>query len=433
MIVSGIIPTDIGAGADSVILMSCRYAFVKVITMSYSQPFLLPAVFFMALIIACKKGDGGSSQPAPSVSVSNISLAEGNGVTTQFQFTIKLNRASSQAVTVSYSTLEGTAKSGEDFTAIMNGSVALQAGETEKAVTVSVVADDIREADETFTLMLTGAVNATIQQATAEAAIVNDDTRVPFTNAGYDAPAGYAGYTLAWADEFNAGSLDAGAWTHQNGDGCPGICGWGNNELEYYTSRPENLFFQDGKLIIEARKENFSGKNYTSSKILTQGKKTFKFGRIDMRARLPKGKGIWPAFWMLPQNNVYGGWPTSGEIDIMEMVGHEPNKTYGTVHYGPGPGSLQVNRGATLASGTLNDEFHVYSLEWKQDQLKWYLDGVLFSTVNKTDLVASATYPFNETFFLILNLAVGGNWPGSPDATTVFPQWYIVDYIRVYQ
>lgn len=399
----------------------------------YPVPLMLAGYLLLALTTACKKGGGDSNQPLPSVSVSNISQPEGNGGTTNFRFAVKLSRASAQAVTISYSTLEGTAKNGDDFTAVNNLSVTLQPNETEKAVTIAVVADDARESDETFTLMLTGAVNATIQQQTAEGTIVNDDTRVPFTNAGYDAPTSYAGYTLAWADEFNAGSLDAAAWTNQNGDGCPGICGWGNNELEYYTGRPENIFFQDGKLIIEARKENFGGRNYTSSKILTQGKKTFKFGRVDIRAKLPKGKGIWPAFWMLPQNNVFGGWPTSGEIDIMEVVGHEPNKTHGTIHYGPGPGSLQVSRNTTLATGTLNDEFHVYSLEWKQDQLKWYLDGMLFSTVNKSELVASATYPFNEAFFFIVNLAVGGNWPGNPDATTVFPQWLVVDYIRMYQ
>lgn len=383
---------------------------------------------------ACKKGGGGdTNQPLPSVSVNNIALAEGNTGTTAFQFTLKLSKASSQPVTVTWSTVESSAKNNEDFTAAANQSATLQAGETEKMITVSVIADDIKESDETFSVMLTGATHATIGQQTAEATITNDDTRVPFTNAGYDAPTSYAGYTLTWADEFNNGSLDGAAWTNQNGDGCPNICGWGNNELEYYTGRPDNLFFQDGKLIIEAKKEAFSGRNYTSSKILTQGKKIFKFGRIDIRAKLPKGKGIWPAFWMLPQSNVYGGWPTSGEIDIMEVVGHEPNRTYATIHYGPGPGSLQIGRNTTLASGTLNDEFHVYSLEWKQDQLKWYLDGVLFSTVNKADLVATATYPFNENFFFIINLAVGGNWPGSPDATTAFPQWLIVDYVRVYQ
>lgn len=250
------------------------------------------------------------------------------------------------------------------------------------------------------------------------------------SDTGYEAPTSYKGMSLAWKDDFNGTELDPSVWSFENGDGCPNLCGWGNNELEYY--RPENLSFQDGKMIIEARPEAFGGKSYTSSRILTRGKKAFKFGRIDIRARLPKGKGIWPAFWLLPQNNVYGGWPRSGEIDLMEMVGHEPGKVHGTLHFGPGPGSTQISRSYTLPSGTFNDEFHVFSLEWKPDVIKWYVDGNLYSTATKADFGAN-NYPFNEDFFLIFNLAVGGAWPGNPDATTTFPQWLIVDYIRVYQ
>ncbi len=153
---------------------------------------------------------------------------------------------------------------------------------------------------------------------------------------------------------------------------------------------------------------------------------------MDIRAILPKGKGIWPAFWMLPQYNVFGGWPRSGEIDIMEMVGHEPNKVHGTLHYGPGPGSIFQGMSYTLPQGDFSNAFHVFSLEWKEDLLKWYVDGNLFQTINKSAL-GSNNYPFNEMFYFIFNLAIGGNWPGNPDATTNFPQWLIVDYIRVYQ
>jgi beta-glucanase (GH16 family) len=388
--------------------------------------------FLLIFAMACKKGGGSGNQPDPTVSISGVTQAEGNSGTTPFIFTVTLSSATSKQVTVTYSTVEGSAKAGEDFTAATNQTLTFQANETQKTVTINVVADDAREADDEFSLMLTGATNATIQQLTALGKITNDDTRVPFTNAGYDAPTTYAGYTLAWQDEFNAGALNTTSWSFENGDGCPNICGWGNNELEYYTDRPENLFFQDGKLIIEARNESYNGKNYTSSKILTRGKKPFRFGRLDIRAKLPKGKGIWPAFWLLPQTNVYGGWPRSGEIDLMEMIGHEANRSYGTLHYGPGPGSIQISRNYTLPSGIFNDEFHVFSLEWKIDQVKWYIDGNLYSTVNKAD-VGGNTWPFNEEFFVIFNMAVGGNWPGSPDATTYFPQWLIVDYIRLYQ
>lgn len=390
-------------------------------------------LFFLVLLAtmaACKKSGGGSDAPVPIVSVSSIVQAEGNGGTSSFVFTVKLSVATSKQVVVNYSTQEGSAKAGEDYTTVTNQAVTFQPNETQKTAVISVVADNMRESDDEFTLILTGATNATIQQYTATGLITNDDTQVPFTNAGYDAPTTYAGYTLWWGDEFNTGALDLNAWAFENGDGCPNVCGWGNNELEYY--RPDNLFFQDGKMIIEARKENFGGKSYTSSKILTRGKKVFKYGRIDVRAKLPKGKGIWPAFWLLPQNNVFGGWPSSGEIDLMELVGHEPNRTHGTIHYGPGPGSTSINRNYTLASGTFNDEFHVFSLEWKLDQLKWYVDGNLYSTINKAD-IGAFNYPFNEDFFMIINFAVGGNWPGSPDATTSFPQWLIVDYVRVYK
>lgn len=274
------------------------------------------------------------------------------------------------------------------------------------------------------------AKSATVQQGVATKAVQKNDTKVAINNAGYEAPTSYEGYKLVWKDEFNGPALDSLAWSFENGDGCPNLCGWGNNELEYY--RPDNLSFQDGKMIIEARPEAVGGKSYTSSKIVTRGKKTFKYGRIDIRARLPIGKGIWPAFWLLPQNNVYGGWPRSGEIDLLELLGHEPNKMHGTLHFGPGPGSTQITKTYTLSTGTFHDEFHVFSVEWKEDQIKWFVDGNLFSTANKADF-GTTHYPFNEDFYLIFNLAVGGNWPGNPDATTTFPQRMIVDYIRVYQ
>ena len=389
-------------------------------------------VILSLITASCGKGGGGATEAQPVVSVNSVSQAEGNTGTTSFTFTLTLNKATSKEVTVYYSTTEGSAKAGLDYTAVNNQSVVIAPNQLQTTITISVVADDIREGDETFTLLLSGSTNASIQQYSGTGTIVNDDTKVPFTNAGYDAPTSYPGYALVWEDNFNSGTLDNAAWSVEGGDGCPSICGWGNNELEYYTGRPENLFFQDGKLIIEARPESFGGKNYTSSKIVSRGKKTFKYARVDIRAKLPKGKGIWPALWMLPQNNVYGGWPTSGEIDIMELVGHEANKSHGTLHFGPGPGSTQISRSYTLPSGVFNDEFHVFSLEWKQDQIKIYVDNNLFSTVNKAD-VGSAIWPFNEQFFFIFNLAVGGNWPGNPDATTVFPQWLIVDYVRVYQ
>ncbi|RYZ23124.1 MAG: glycosyl hydrolase family protein [Chitinophagaceae bacterium] len=396
---------------------------------------MIPFSALLLLALACNKGGGdGGGTPAQQarISIDDLAANEGNSGSTEFAFRVTLSAAQAGAVTVQYRTQDGSGRAGEDYTAVSGGSVSFAPGETEKLVRIAVAADDAKEGDDTFQVILSNASGGAISRATATGQILNDDTRVAFTNAGYDAPTSYPGYTLAWSDEFNGNTLNTTDWKFQGGDGCPSLCGWGNNELEYYTDRPENLFFQDGKLIIEARKESFAGKAYTSSKILTEGKKTFKFGRIDIRARLPKGKGIWPALWLLPQDNTFGGWPRSGEIDLMELVGHEPNKVYGTLHYGPGPGSTQTSRGYTLPSGNFSDEFHVFSVEWKQDQIKWYVDNNLFSTVNKTD-IGSLNWPFNERFFLIFNLAVGGNWPGNPDVSTYLPQWMIVDYIRVYQ
>ena len=390
-------------------------------------------ILSFSLLTNCSKSSSSSTpaETTPKISINDIAHAEGNSGTTQFEFTVSLDHASSEVVSVNYATVEGFAKANEDFVPA-SLTISFQPNETQKTISIAVVGDDIKEGDDDFSVTLSTAVNASIYKATGTAIIQNDDTRVNFTNTGYDAPTSYPGYALAWADEFNAGSLNTTDWSFENGDGCPGNCGWGNSELEYYTNRPDNLFFQDGKMIIEAKKENYFGKNYTSSKILTRGKKVFKFGRIDIRAKLPKGKGIWPAFWLLPQDNVYGGWPTSGELDMMEMIGHQPSTTYGTLHFGPGPGSTQLGGNYTLPSGLFNDEFHVFSIIWKQDQIQWLVDGVAYSTHTVAEF-GSNTYPFNENFFLIFNMAVGGNWPGSPDATTYLPQWLIVDYIRVYQ
>ncbi|MBN9299597.1 MAG: family 16 glycosylhydrolase [Filimonas sp.] len=377
-----------------------------------------------------KKSDGGNPPSLPAVSVDDIKLLEGNSGYTNAIFTIKLDKPTDKTVTVTCNTIDKWAVHDQDFVPLTNKQISLQPGETQVQLIVQIVGDDIKEGDEPFVLSLSNATNAMFNREQAVCTILNDDTKVPFTEAGYTTPLSYPGYTLAWSDECNDGKLNTTIWSYENGDGCPGICGWGNNEQEYY--KPDNLFFQDGKMIIEARNDGYSGKPYTSTKILTRDKKLIKFARIDIRAKLPVGKGIWPAFWLLPQSNVYGSWPKSGEIDMMEALGHETNKVYGTAHYGPGPGSTQIGRNYVIPNGSYNDSFHVYSLIWKQDQIQWLVDDKLYSTVNKSD-VGSNTYPFNEDFFFIINMAVGGNWPGNPDASTYFPQWLIVDYVRVFQ
>ena len=369
----------------------------------------------------------------PKILITDVTKKEGNNMTSAFDIKVSLNKTSPKLITVVYNTREGTARAGEDFISLSDNTLIFKPGEKEKTISVSIKADDVKEGDDQFTINLSAQTNAQLEKNSATITILNDDTKVWFSNSGYESPLTYAGYSLVWADEFNSNQLNTTDWTYQNGDGCPALCGWGNNELQFYTNRNENLFFQDGKLVIEAKKEPMSGKEFTSSKIVTSGKKAFKYGRIDIRAILPKGKGIWPALWMLPQTNKYGGWPMSGEIDIMEMIGHEANKVYGTLHYGQAwPKNEQKGGYFTLSSGLFNDAFHVFSIEWKEDQIKWFIDGELFTTVNKADMGA-AHYPFNEEFYFIFNLAVGGNWPGNPDGNTYLPQWLIVDYIRVYQ
>ena len=389
-------------------------------------------IFLMvvSLIFSCKKSTGDNSQRTqsnPSISISDVNLFEGNSDTTAFQFEITLSKPTSKVVTVNYSTGDGTARSGQDYVAISNQVLSFQPNETSKKITVKVITDDIEESDEQFSLTLSNPVNATVDKSSGTGTIRNDDSMAEFNDTGYDAASSYPGYSLVWSDEFNGNSLDPSVWNFETGNN-----GWGNNELENYTSRANNATLQNGKLVIHALKENYGGSSYTSARLTTQGKKEFTYGRIDIRAILPQGKGIWPALWMLGSNINTAGWPACGETDIMELLGQEPTKVYGTLHYGTLADHGQRGGNFVLNTGKFSDQFHVFSLEWQQDQVKLFVDTTLYLTVNKTDVIPY-TYPFNAPFFFIFNVAVGGDWPGSPDGTTYFPQWMIVDYVRVYQ
>lgn len=238
-------------------------------------------------------------------------------------------------------------------------------------------------------------------------------------------------YQLVWADEFNYnGAPDLSKWTHEvNGNG------GGNNELQYYTNFAENSRVQDSMLIIEARQENYLGKAYTSARLVSYNKASFTYGKMEARIKLPFGQGIWPAFWMLGDNIHTGtGWPACGEIDILEMIGGgegRDDKVYGTIHWADASGNHAQYGGAKqLNTGIFNDEFHVFAIEWTETSIKWFLDGVQYHVVSITPDHMSE---FHNNFFILLNLAVGGNWPGSPDGSTTFPQQMWVDYVRVYQ
>ena len=236
-------------------------------------------------------------------------------------------------------------------------------------------------------------------------------------------------YQLVWSDEFNGTSLDQNSWTRETGGN-----GWGNNELEYYTDREDNSFIQDGILTIKAVKENYGNRSYTSARIKTQGKQFFKYGKIEARIKLPYGQGIWPAFWLLGENITSVGWPACGEIDIMEMIGGtsgntSDSKVYGTAHWDQN-GHASYGGNYTLSSGKFSDDFHTFAIVWDSQKITWYIDDKSYVSI---DITPAALNEFQNNFFIILNLAVGGNWPGNPDGTTVFPQTMQVDYVRVYQ
>ncbi len=234
------------------------------------------------------------------------------------------------------------------------------------------------------------------------------------------------GWTLIWQDEFEGEELDPEKWVKEIGGH-----GWGNNEYQFYTDRPENVRLEDGNLVIEARDEFFIRRHYTSGRIKTQGLFTFTYGRVEARMRLPYGQGIWPAFWMLGDNIEEDGWPLCGEIDIMEHIGREPRRVYGTVH-GPGySGSGGIGHFTTVPEGSLSEEFHTFAIEWEPEEIRWYLDDEQFFKLTPDQV--SKEWVFDHPFFILINMAVGGYWPGYPDESTVFPQFLTVDYVRIYQ
>lgn len=247
-----------------------------------------------------------------------------------------------------------------------------------------------------------------------------------------------ATYSLVWSDEFNGTSLNLSDWNYDIGTGCPNLCGWGNNELQYYRS--QNVSVGGGNLTITARQESFGGQQYTSGKITTKGKQFFKYGRFEIRAKLPTGGGMWPAFWMLSEDDAYGGWASSGEIDIMESA-NETTSIGGTLHFGGSWPNNTYSGSSYQDGGNFADGFRVYAIEWEEDVMRWYVDDALYSTRTSSQWWSDAApgnprAPFDQDFYLILNTAVGGNYTGcsSPGCITAsFPEEFIIDYVRVYE
>ena len=270
-----------------------------------------------------------------------------------------------------------------------------------------------------------------------------------------------AAWKMVWSDEFDGNEIDKSKWDFDTGNGFYSqdaktwINGWGNDELQYYTEERANAFVRDGMLHIRAVKESHQGFKYTSARLKSRKKdgtglfsKTY--GRFEFRAKLPTGKGVWPALWMLPQEEKYGGWPRSGEIDVMEARGQEPNKVLGTLHFGSGwPANTHAGSDYLLPRGGSIADFHVYALEWEPGEIRWYVDARRYATQSfwwssrQTDQGPGQSpkgeaelnrwpAPFDQPFYIVMNVAVGGKFLGNPDATTVFPVEMVVDHVRVY-
>lgn len=234
------------------------------------------------------------------------------------------------------------------------------------------------------------------------------------------------GWNLVWHDEFDGDMINPANWTFDIGG-----WGWGNGEAQYYTDRPENARIEDGMLVIEARQEKFEDSYYTSARLKTQGLQNFQYGRIEARVKVPSGKGLWPAFWMLGSDFNGNNWPDVGEIDIMEYIGKEPDLIIGTLH-GPGYSGALGRSKWNRQTYNIADDFHTYAIEWEPDAIRWYYDGNQYFTVSPED-IGDLEWVFDQPFFIILNLAVGGQLPGPVGLDTEFPAQYYVDYVRVYQ
>lgn len=236
------------------------------------------------------------------------------------------------------------------------------------------------------------------------------------------------GYTLVWNDEFDGNYIDLTKWEYEvNGDG------GGNNELQYYTASPKNSFIENGKLVIKAINETYQNRNFTSARIRSKGRGDWLYGRVEVSAKIPTGVGTWPAIWMLSTDWSYGGWPESGEIDIMEHVGYDPNVVHGSVHTKSYNHTIGTQKTSKLTIPTATSEFHKYIIEWFDDHIDFYIDDTKYFTFNNENNGWEA-WPFDKRFHLILNVAVGGNWGGVYGVDVkAFPAKMEIEYVRVYK
>jgi len=363
--------------------------------------FFLIVIIQLLIMNSCKKE---SITPDITFTSSVFTVVEDIS-SASIKITVRLSGTSDEIITIDYSTDDSTALAGKDYVAIASGKLTFQPGETSGSIKINILPDTAQKQDVYFRVVLSNPVNVLMNETNITVKIINVD---------------YA--TLVWSDEFSAASLNTAVWNYELGAG-----GWGNNELETYTNSIDNVHLDSGYLHITVL--NPSGSYYTSGRLTTQGKKDFTCGKIRIRAKLPQGQGLWPALWMLGANFSTAGWPKCGEIDIMELLGNAPSVVYGALHWDDN-GHTSRSNSYTLSGSSFSNAFHTFTFIWTPNNFKWLVDDKMFFNLSRSEV---NTFPFNLPQFFIFNVAVGGNWPGSPDQTTVFPQHMIVDYIRIYQ
>ena len=387
------------------------------------------ALLTVAVVLGCEGCKEPIPEPVPAeFYFPNDITAFESAMNASFDFEVRLPEAASEPASVDYETIGLSATAGEDFESV-SGTLTFEVGETTKTISVPIVVDEYLEGDEQFQVILSNPINGYLRnyEQVATGTIRNDDSAVGIGDAGYEAADSYDGMQLVWSDEFDGNEINNSNWTYDLGAN-----GWGNQELQNYVASEDNAYVQDGKLIIKA--VSSGSDNYTSARLKSIDLQEFEYGRVDVRAVLPVGQGIWPAIWMLGANYSEIGWPDCGEIDIMELIGNQPNRVHGTAHWGNDPSAHQyLGSSIALPSGsTFDEEFHVFSIEWQEDEIRWFMDDQEYFSLAPGS-VAPQNWPFNQSFFFILNVAVGGIWPGYPDETTLFPAFMAVDYVRVYQ
>jgi beta-glucanase (GH16 family) len=389
--------------------------------------FKVSVLLVLLFTSACSSSDD-EKQVIPSVNIANVEKVEGDDGILTVDFPVTLTESYTEDLIIKYTTEDGSAFQGSDYKKT-SGQVTIPAGSTSVTIPLEIISDKIKEGRELFRVRFDSDAQVDWNKMSADIFIGNDDSALPYDTEDYITPNSYPGWKISWADEFVGPEINTDIWTHEIGNGDNG---WGNQELEYYTDAPENSRIEDGKLVIEARNDSWNGKEYTSARMITWHKKSMHYGRVDIRAKLPTGQGIWPALWMLGDNLDTKGWPACGETDIMELIGNQPSTSHATVHFGANGTHSYFGKQYSLNGEIFNDRFHVFSLVWEFNQLWFYVDDILFYEFTSKE-TQGQPYPFNDPSFFLFNVAIGGQWPGDPDETTVFPQQMVVDYIRVFE